>query len=362
ASLSPGLRTCQRGFACRVRHGRYKGKRIPVPQGGTVRELKTVVRSVRAATVVWVAVAIMFVPRSVLAQNGSLKVTSFPSGATVTVDGMTIAKPTPVSVSLPIGTHTVVVSRGDSGWNPDTRTIEVVSGNNDLSVTLLPVATAGPPGPQGPQGIQGPQGLPGPQGQPGERGAIGPAGPAGPAGINNRGAWDPAATYATNDAVSDGGSYWLAVAASTNVEPSRSAPAFWQLLAAKGDMGPAGAQGATGDTGAQGPVGPQGATGPAGPAFALPFAGETAAPGASALTIVNSGANGAAVIGVSGSLAGTTVPGAGVVGIGSGNKQDVGIAGVAASTGSGIGVLGISGGSASNVVPAGVQGQGNPSI
>src|SRR6266702_1849184 len=75
--------------------------------------------------------------------NGSLKVTSYPSGANVTIDGVDTGKTTPMSVSLSIGEHTVVVTVASSGWNPDTRTVTIVSGNNDLSVTLLPVLTVG---------------------------------------------------------------------------------------------------------------------------------------------------------------------------------------------------------------------------
>lgn len=81
--------------------------------------------------------------------NGALKVTSFPVGANVSVDGVDTGKVTPMSISLTVGTHTVVVSIPNSGWNPDTRTVEVVAGNNDLSVTLLPILTTGPPGAPG---------------------------------------------------------------------------------------------------------------------------------------------------------------------------------------------------------------------
>ena len=82
---------------------------------------------------------------AVLAQssNGALKVTSFPSGAQVIVDGVNTGKTTPMSISLSVGEHSVTVSIPNSGWNPDTRTVTVVSGNNDLSVTLLPVLTVG---------------------------------------------------------------------------------------------------------------------------------------------------------------------------------------------------------------------------
>ena len=78
--------------------------------------------------------------------NGSLKVTSYPSGARVAIDGVDTGKTTPMSESLTVGEHTVTVSVPSSGWNPDTRIVTVVSGNNDLSVTLLPTLTMGPYG------------------------------------------------------------------------------------------------------------------------------------------------------------------------------------------------------------------------
>ena len=95
------------------------------------------------------------------AQTGVLKVTSFPSGATVKIDGVDTGKTTPMSTGLSIGDHSVVVSIPNSGWNPDTRTVTIVSGNNDLSVTLLPILTVGPQGPQGPQGVKGDTGAQG---------------------------------------------------------------------------------------------------------------------------------------------------------------------------------------------------------
>jgi hypothetical protein len=39
------------------------------------------------------------------------------------------------------------VSIPNSGWGADTRTVTIVAGNNDLSVTLLPLVTNGTPGP-----------------------------------------------------------------------------------------------------------------------------------------------------------------------------------------------------------------------
>ena len=124
-------------------------------------------------------------PTSSFAATGALKVTSFPSGAEVIVDGASTGKVTPMSVSLTEGEHLITVQISNSGWNADTRTVTVVPGNNDLSVTLLPSLTqgpAGPEGPQGPQGISGPMGPEGPQGAIGLTGPIGATGPQGPEG------------------------------------------------------------------------------------------------------------------------------------------------------------------------------------
>jgi len=117
------------------------------------------------------------------AQNGSLKVTSFPTGAKVLVDGVDTGKVTPMSLSLAIGDHEVTVRIAGGGWNDDTRTVTVVAGNNDLSVTLLPTLTVGPSGPQGPAG---PMGLNGPQGPQGPVGPTGPQGATGPSGADGR--------------------------------------------------------------------------------------------------------------------------------------------------------------------------------
>jgi hypothetical protein len=109
--------------------------------------------------------------------DASLKVTSYPSGALVSVDGVDMRKVTPMQIDLRVGTHTVKVYIPNSGWNPDTRLIEIERGHNDLSVTLLPksaVGAAGTPGLPGPAGPAGPAGPQGPAGLPG------PAGPQGP--------------------------------------------------------------------------------------------------------------------------------------------------------------------------------------
>ena len=143
-----------------------------------------------------------------LAQNGSLKVTSFPSGAAVIIDGVSSGKVTPMSASVSVGVHTVTVTIPNSGWNPESRTVTIATGNNDLSVTLLPTLTSGP---QGPKGDKGDIGLGGPAGP------TGPTGPTGPKGD-------------------------------------------------QGDKGEPGLIGAQGEPGVQGPQGGPGLQGPAGPA------------------------------------------------------------------------------------------------
>src|SRR5512132_1793391 len=84
--------------------------------------------------------ALVFAVAPAHAQNGVLKVTSFPTGAAVQIDGQPTGKVTPMSVSLTLGDHIVTVSI-PGGWRADTRTVSIVAGNNDLSVTLLPALT-----------------------------------------------------------------------------------------------------------------------------------------------------------------------------------------------------------------------------
>jgi len=54
-------------------------------------------------------------------------------------------------------------------------------------------------------------------------------------GINNRGAWSASNSYNPNDAVTDQGSYWLALATNGNSEPG-IANSDWQQLAAAGAL------------------------------------------------------------------------------------------------------------------------------
>lgn len=80
----------------------------------------------------------------------------------------------------------------------------------------------------------------------GTAGAAGPQGPQGPAGatgVSWRGAWTSANGYLANDAVSYGGSTYLALTSSLGSEPDVS-PAQWAVLAQAGSAGPTGPSGA----------------------------------------------------------------------------------------------------------------------
>jgi hypothetical protein len=82
--------------------------------------------------------------------------------------------------------------------------------------------------------------------------------------LNWRGAWNAGVTYQPGDAVSFGGSSWVAKRANTGVQPVEGAD--WDVLALKGDQGVPGSQGLSGAQGIKGDKGDTGAQGPVGPA------------------------------------------------------------------------------------------------
>jgi len=94
----------------------------------------------------------------------------------------------------------------------------------------------------GAAGADGAQGLAGPVGAAGAAGPAGPVGPAGAVGVNFRGAWGSGPSYAVSDAVTFGGSTYLATAANSAVEPDLNA-SLWTVIAAAGSAGPSGAVG-----------------------------------------------------------------------------------------------------------------------
>ncbi|MBW4038346.1 MAG: collagen-like protein, partial [Acidobacteria bacterium] len=106
---------------------------------------------------------------------------------------------------------------------------------------LAAQGAAGATGAVGATGAAGPQG---PVGATGATGAVGATGAAGAVGMNFRGVWSAANVYAVNDAVTFGGSTYLAAAAGSNEEPDLY-PQAWAVLAAAGATGSVGAQGAS---------------------------------------------------------------------------------------------------------------------
>ncbi|HKW62164.1 MAG TPA: PEGA domain-containing protein [Candidatus Acidoferrum sp.] len=194
-------------------------------------------------------------------KHGKLKVSSFPSGANVTVDGNDTKQVTPMSTELSVGWHKVKVSIPNAGWNADLRDVDVAAGSNDLSVTLLPVVSVGPMGPQGPAGPAGPAGPQGSAGAKGPAGAQGPSGPQGPKG-------DPGAIGAVGPAGATGAMGPQGpVGATGSIGPQGPAGPVGPigLQGPQGPMGNVGQTGATGATGPAGPAGPSGVTGPTGP-------------------------------------------------------------------------------------------------
>ena len=63
-----------------------------------------------------------FVPVVALAQNAELSITSFPPGASVSIDGVSMkdkdnsSPVTPLNISLSLGPHIVHVGLADPGW------------------------------------------------------------------------------------------------------------------------------------------------------------------------------------------------------------------------------------------------------
>ena len=126
--------------------------------------------------------------------------------------------------------------------------LSVVAGNVGQRPDLYPAAWAvlaqqGVAGAAGPAGAAGAAGVAGPQGATGATGAKGSTGAAGAVGMNFRGAWNAAAEYVVNDAVTFAGSTYLAQVAGSNAEPDLY-PSNWAVLAQMGGTGATGAQGA----------------------------------------------------------------------------------------------------------------------
>ena len=131
---------------------------------------------------------------------------------------------------------------------------------------------AGSEGPQGDPGIQGLEGPPGLQGEEGSPGGEGPPGEQGPQGSDGtsfvwRRTWAVGTAYVLHDAVDRNGSSFIAVQASTGVDPETdTTKTYWDDLAIEGQLGPQGPRGIEGPPGARGLQGVPGPEGPEGPA------------------------------------------------------------------------------------------------
>lgn len=218
-------------------------------------------------TIAWIFVLVgtlLLLPSRAAAQDqengkhGRLRVTSFPSGANVSVDGTDTGKVTPMHMEVSVGSHKVKVFIPNSGWSADVRDMQVAVGNNDLSVTLLPVSTVGPMGPQGPAGPAGPMG---PQGPAGAVGATGAQGPAGPQGLKG----DTGATGPVGATGATGATGPVGPAGPIGPQGVQGPMGNVGQTGATGATGPAGPAGPSGPTGPTGPTGPQGPAGPPGP-------------------------------------------------------------------------------------------------
>jgi len=131
--------------------------------------------------------------------------------------------------------------QGDSVSYQGSSYVSIVASNhgntpNSATSAWALLAAEGAPGATG---LTGASGAAGPQGATGPQGAQGVAGPAGAVGMNYRGSWNAGIGYQANDAASFGGGTYLALAASSGMEPDLY-PSAWAVLAAKGSAGPTG--------------------------------------------------------------------------------------------------------------------------
>lgn len=112
--------------------------------------------------------------------------------------------------------------------------VDALEARLSKAVSTGGVGPQGPAGPQGAPGDVGPQGPQGPPGPKGSQGDPGAQGPAGPRGLTWKGAYSAATAYATNDAVSFGGSSYIATAPIQGIAPPAGA---WNLVAQAGAAG-----------------------------------------------------------------------------------------------------------------------------
>lgn len=182
-----------------------------------------------------------------------------------------------------------VATQASSNKQPDTNasfwSLLAQQGIQGVPGATGSTGATGATGPSGAVGPAGATGAIGPIGSIGLTGATGPAGPTGPTGpagtgMTFQGTWSSATVYAMRDAVFYSGSTYIALSASSNIQPGTD-PSVWSLIAQRGDPAPTGATGAAGSTG---PAGATGATGAAGATGATGSTGPTGATGPAGLS------------------------------------------------------------------------------
>lgn len=120
--------------------------------------------------------------------------------------------------------------------------LQGLAGATGLAGPQGPMGPLGLTGATGPTGATGATGAAGPAGAPGATGTTGATGATGAAGMNFRGAWTMGTGYAANDAVTFGGSTYLAAMSNSASEPDLY-PQAWTVLAQAGSAGPSGPTG-----------------------------------------------------------------------------------------------------------------------
>jgi PEGA domain-containing protein len=198
-------------------------------------------------------------------QSAELSITSFPPGASVSIDGVTLkdkdnsSPVTPMNVNLSLGPHNIHVGLNDPGWQPYNSTVNIIKADNDLSVVLIPVVQTGPQGPMGLQGLAATIQL----------GSVTTGLPGSQASVTNSGTVNGAVlNFVIPQGIPGAPSI---IPGPQGIPGPMGAPCLPTNPACVGPQGPAGQSivGPQGPAGAAstlpGPVGPQGPAGPAGP-------------------------------------------------------------------------------------------------
>jgi hypothetical protein len=184
--------------------------------------------------------------------SAALRITQKGAGEALRVeDGSTV---NPDTTPFIVGTDGRVGIHGTPAVNTNHK-LAIYNGNVVFSAgygiafgdgtTQTTATLVGPAGPAGPQGIQGEPGQTGQQGQTGDTGATGPEGPPGAGVINWRGDFSYGTSYDQNDAVRyNGSSYICTYQHSAYSYPDSNS--YFDLMAQKGDQGPAGQDGSSG--------------------------------------------------------------------------------------------------------------------